>query len=416
MNAPKVRSRRRAKRVQVLDEAAKALNRRGVSRTSLGEIAERIGVSRAALYYYFEDQQDLVFQCYVRSCEQLVRHFREACQGGSDTLDVIGSFVTNVLSDDEPEFAALSEPAYLRPEQRSTILGLYEALRANLVDTLEYGIRRKELRVCSSQLVASAVIGLISWVPTTRRWRRLNPLSDSEIVEAIRSTLREGIAADRSSPVTYNSFALEPVTLTAAQIFDQEALATARQQAILVAASWCFNLKGEEATSLDEIAQRVGVTKKVIYHNVGDKQALLAECYRRAFRFYEDVGARMRAYDGTRVDALSASAHALAEASLREDIAPFRPFTGLEARPAAERREMQSAGQRLADTYLDAYKQGRAENSLREFNAPAVFAILPGMVEWLPKWFEALDEVHRAQAPRELAELFRLGLRPLQTP
>jgi AcrR family transcriptional regulator len=203
------------------------------------------------------------------------------------------------------------------------------------------------------------------------------------------------------------------MTLPAVQIFDPAAMAAARQEALLVAASWLFNLKGVDATPLDEIAQRVGVTKKVIYHNLGDKQALVAQCYRRAFHLYENIGARMRAYDGTRIDALTASAHALAEASLREDIAPFRPFTGFEARPQPERDEIQAAAERLSATYMEAFSQGKAEGSIGEVDAAAILELLPGLFEWLPKWFDLFTEEARARAPRELAEFFQLGMRPL---
>ena len=404
------RPSRVTKRMRVLDEAAKALNRQGVSQTSLAEIAKRVGISRAALYYYFEDQEDLVFQCYLRSCEQLARRLNEASQPASTALEVIDTFIGGMLSEGEPEFAALSEPAFLRAEQRSTVLGLYEGVRASLADLLDEGARRGELRSCHSGLVASAIIGLISWVPLGRR---VTPIPDRDLVETIRATLHDGIAADRTAPVRPALFTLSPMGLPAGRAFDQVAMAAARQEALLAAASWLFNLKGVDATSLEEIAVRVGVTKKVIYHNIGDKQTLVAQCIRRAFRFYEDIGARIHAYEGPRIDALSASAHALAEASLREDIAPFRPFTGLEGRPEAEREEMRAGAQRLMSTYLKTYDQGRAEGSVREVNARAVLAMVPGMFEWLPKWFDAFDEADRARTPRELTELFRLGLRPL---
>ena len=150
--APDDRPSRVTKRMRVLDEAAKALNRQGVSQTSLAEIAKRVGISRAALYYYFEDQEDLVFQCYLRSCEQLARRLNEASQPVSNALEVIDAFIGGMLSEGEPEFAALSEPAFLRAEQRSTVLGLYEGVRASLADVLDEGARRGE------------------FVPATRDW------------------------------------------------------------------------------------------------------------------------------------------------------------------------------------------------------------------------------------------------------
>ena len=47
---------------ELLSHAARVLNARGVSQTSLGQIADDLGISRAALYYYVDDLQSLVYQ------------------------------------------------------------------------------------------------------------------------------------------------------------------------------------------------------------------------------------------------------------------------------------------------------------------------------------------------------------------
>src|SRR4051812_46163240 len=82
---------------QMLDEAAKQLNARGVSLTSLSDIAESLGVSRATLYQYVEDREDLVFQCYRRSCEVMARHLGEAIRLGNDAVAVIEIFIDRML-------------------------------------------------------------------------------------------------------------------------------------------------------------------------------------------------------------------------------------------------------------------------------------------------------------------------------
>jgi AcrR family transcriptional regulator len=92
------RSTRGSRRSLVLEEAAKALNSRGVSQTSLTEIADRVGVHRAALYYYFEDQQDLVFQSYRRSCEMFARRLNEAMRAGGGAMAIIECLIDGMLS------------------------------------------------------------------------------------------------------------------------------------------------------------------------------------------------------------------------------------------------------------------------------------------------------------------------------
>ena len=397
---------------RALDEAAKTLNTKGVSQTSLLEIAKRLGISRSALYYYFEDQEDLVFQCYRRTCEKLTIHLNQAKQRFTKTLDVVDAFIESVLAESEPEFAVLSESSFLRPDQRKIIFKLYDGLRNNLASILDAGKTKGEIRSCHSELAASTIIGLISWI------ERLLPEKDipaQQLIETTKSLLRFGVAQDRSRLITYTPFQLSPSAVPAWQAFDQEVMAAAKQEAFLSAASWLFNLKGVDATSLEEIASRVGVSKKLIYHHVGDKHMLVSKCYRRAHEFYEDIGSRVLNYNGLRIDALNACAHALAEASLRSDICPFRPFTGIGGLTAAERKKHKAVDRHLTATYAEIYSQGVAEGSLRNITQgpPAVLALLPGAVEWLPKWIDSFSEVDRAIAPKELTELFGIGLSPV---
>lgn len=407
------RSTRGAKRAQVLEEAAKALNARGVSQTSLADIARRVGVSRAALYYYFEDQEDLVFQCYRQSCELMAQRLQAARGLGVGAMATLEAFVGGMLHEDGAEFAALSEAAFLRPEQRSIILRLYEAILEDIAGILTTGAERGELRPCGARVVAQAIVGLVSWIPLARRWRTSDPLSHGDLVEAIKDLLRSGVAADRRAPVTYRPFDLSPPGVPVGRIFDADTMAAARQEALMAAASWLFNLKGVDATSLEEIALRVGVTKKVIYHNVGDKETLVAECYRRSFRIYEEIAARTQAYEGSRIDAITASTHAYAESSLREDITPLAPLAGFEALPDNAREEIQASAARLMDAFLQLYADSQAEGAMRRLNTRAVLAIHPAVFEWLPKWFDIFEPEERAAAPRELGELVRLGLSPL---
>jgi AcrR family transcriptional regulator len=404
------RATRGSRRALVLEEAARALNSRGVSQTSLTEIAERIGVSRAALYYYFEDQQDLVFQSYRRSCEMFARRLNEAIRTGGGAMAIIERFVDGMLASEDPEFASLSEAAFLRPEQRSTIFGLYEAILANITDVLRTGARRGELRPCANIIVAQAIVGLISWIPMARRWRTSDPLSDQDLTEAIKAALREGIATDRRAALEYQPFDLSAKDVPIDRIFDNDTLAAAKQEALLASASWLFNLKGIDATSLEEIALRVGVTKKVIYHNVGDKETLVVACYRRSFKFYEANAARMVAYEGPRIAAVCASAHALTEASLRDDIAPLAPLGGFDALPIKIKNETQASSKRLMDTYIKTYASGKKEGTIRAVPARAFLAIHPGIFQWLPKWFEMFEPFDRQIAARELADLTRIGL------
>lgn len=415
MTVPKSKTRatRGSKRALFLEEAARALNSRGLSQTSLADLAQTIGVSRAALYYYFEDQQDLVFQSYRRSCEMMARRLSEAVHAGGDALTILNHFIDGMLGADEPDFASLSEAAFLHPEQRNTILGLYEAILATIVEILNGGARRGELRSCASGIAAQAIIGLVSWISMAKRWGSNIELTQVDMVAAIKSLLDSGIAADRKALIAYRPIDMSRGAMRADNVFNAEAMAAAKQEALLASASWLFNLKGVDATSLEEIAMRVGVTKKVIYHNVGDKETLLVACNRRAFRIWEDIAQAALSYDGSRLEAMCMAMYANTEASLREDWAPLSSLAGFEALPVEARTEVDESAIRLMNAYLQIHATGQKEGSIAVPNARAFMAMAPGTFQWLPKWHDSFSPAEREIAPREIADLIRLGLRSI---
>ena len=74
--------------------------------TSLTDVADKLGFSRASLYYYVEDREDLMFQVYLRSAEIMARRLGEAAQSGRSALQVVGNFISRTLDAAEPELAA----------------------------------------------------------------------------------------------------------------------------------------------------------------------------------------------------------------------------------------------------------------------------------------------------------------------
>lgn len=154
----------------------------------------------------------------------------------------------------------------------------------------------------------------------------------------------------------------------------------------------------------------LGVTKKVIYHNVGDKETLIAECYRRSFRLYDAITKQVEALGSPRLGAIISSTSTFAAAHLREDIAPLAPISGIEALPVGVQDEINITSIGIMNSFLSFYNQGQVDGSIRPLNARAILAINPGSFEWLLKWYDALSDDERAIAPQELARLNHIGL------
>lgn len=411
-NQPTKRTTRRGgKRESVLDHAAGTLNLLGVSRSSLPAIAASIGVSRAALYYYFDDQEDLVFQSYRRSCEILAQNLSAAAARSSSSIEILEYFIEGLFAEGAPNFAAITDVAYMQDQHRAIIQGLYIGLRAQLSEVLAVGVARNELRNCSFGLISHTILGIIGWIPTMSVWRTVEGLSQRALLDALKALVTHGIARNREE-------AFEPFILPHAAassrpltVFDAESIAIAKREALLATASWLFNLKGVDATSLDEIAARVGVTKKVIYHNIGDKETLVIECYRRSFKLYEDMIETARQQGNAALPAFFAYFHSAVEANLDETIAPLVQLNGFGSLPLPVQEELNDSSVGMMNSLLDMTGQANDEGALRKgINERATLAISPGAFEWIPRWIDSLTPDERGAAPREIADLVRVGL------
>ncbi len=79
--APRTRAPRGEMRERILDVALELFNDQGYDKTSLREIAERLGVTKAALYYHFQSKQDILLELHLR--------LHELGRGMADQLDAL---------------------------------------------------------------------------------------------------------------------------------------------------------------------------------------------------------------------------------------------------------------------------------------------------------------------------------------
>jgi AcrR family transcriptional regulator len=405
---------RRSRRERVLDEAAHLLNARGVSQTSLAVIAERLGFSRAALYYYVEDLPDLVFQCYRRACEISAQRLELAIRGGGLATEIVARFVEGMLAEENPEIASLSEIAVLNAEQQATILGLNEAVHARLAAVLDGGVREGSLRSCDTEVAAHVIMSMISWVPLSRRWSiAVAPQGRARVIEAVLNAVFDGVAVRRRLPLVFTPIDLSPLEFRASGAFDREAQASAKREALLLTASRLFNRKGVDATSLDEIAAQIGVTKRTLYHYVGDKEALLLACNSRAYRMFHFIAEKNLHYVGGRIEAIAAVSYAGALISMREDLCPLRPMVGFDGLSPEGQAQANANSTSLTRAY-DPIARASAESGELVWRDPQLaMTISPGVDSWLSKLPGPIPPERQDHIAREISNLVCVGLKPV---
>ena len=82
---------------RMLKAAARCFNEKGYSGSSLKDVAKRLGLTDAALYYYVRNKEELVYLCYVRAAEVGRESLDRAIAEGSDGYDTLEEVPMTVL-------------------------------------------------------------------------------------------------------------------------------------------------------------------------------------------------------------------------------------------------------------------------------------------------------------------------------
>jgi AcrR family transcriptional regulator len=390
----------------IVTVASRHLNTMGVSVEWFGEIASELGISRPALYNYVVDRDDLLFRCYLRSCEALEVVLKRVTTANRDPIQVLDAFLTEASSPPAPETAVLSEIEALPPDRQAIIRARHDALVAWLSSIIGKGVAEGVFRPVNTEIVANAVLGMASWEPLHRRWTaNTGPSLRAEDMKAV---LFHGVAADPKA-----SHAKPSCFVTAApariDIFDRRAMEGARREAILTAASALFNRRGIGATRVEDVGAAVGLSKRAIYHYIGDKGALVDACARRAIRFYLDVMEAAERLPVTRLEAYFASVRDIIETFCDPERTVLVPYVGAGLLSADAQRTMTDFTQNLRAGYRGIFLDGQREGSIRPMQTDQVLSGLPGAFSWAASSLTPSIEVRRSIA-EELATLVVRGI------
>lgn len=388
------------------------MNVRGVVRTSLSEIAARLGVSRNALYYYVSSREDLLFQCYRRAAQITATRLAASISVAANAAEALRDFITRMLDQNGPEIANRTEIAMLNELQRAEIQTLHAALIAKLAGLIEAGQRDGMFRACDPEINARIALSVISWTPMGRRWGQSVAFSGADrLLQAAISTLLDGWAP-HAARTEFTPLDLTKLTPRSRNAFDRDAASAAKREMVLQTASRLFNRKGIDSTSLEEIAAQVGATKRTLYHHLGNKRALVLACYERAFRIFFFIIDRMNEYTGPRAQALVAAVHAAALVYPNEELTPLSLLAGYATLTPSSRARINEHVLRLAEQYRVAIRVGIAEGSIGEVDVDSRAMVLAGVTSWLVREDVPPDAGARSRIAQEIADLIAAGLTP----
>jgi TetR/AcrR family transcriptional regulator len=160
------------KRIALLREAASQFSRKGFHAASLDDIAQKLGVTKAALYYYFPSKQALLRECCARALDASMRALERAKQEGKTGREKVNLTLRLYLKEMIDELSCcvvLMEENALLPEDYAALIKKRDRFEYGLRDVIREGIADGSIAPCDPKLAVFTMLGAINWVP---KWFR----------------------------------------------------------------------------------------------------------------------------------------------------------------------------------------------------------------------------------------------------
>ena len=183
-------------KTRMLRAAAQCFNQKGYSGTSLRDVADVLGLTDPALYYYVRNKQELVYLCYVRAADLGREALDRALSEGREGMDVMLRYLRyhiEMMVGDRGPIAIMSEIPSLKPEHREEVLQLSRTHGKNFEAVLQAGIRDGSIADCNVRMTGNAIMGSINWIP---KWYHGDAEQGEKLVNEFPEILARGLSVD----------------------------------------------------------------------------------------------------------------------------------------------------------------------------------------------------------------------------
>jgi AcrR family transcriptional regulator len=162
-------ARRRIVENEIVEHAARLFAERGFAGTSVQDIADAVGVSRPALYYYFKSKDELLASLVTEVTEGAAAQIRAVARDGdknaTERLRSIAALLASWRAEQPGRFLLLvRSESVLPPDLARVNEQAKRSTLRELTKVIEQGVAAGEFRMVKPRPAALAVLGMCNWV------------------------------------------------------------------------------------------------------------------------------------------------------------------------------------------------------------------------------------------------------------
>ena len=180
---------------EVYRTAARIILQKGYDATSVSDIADALGITKAGLYHYISGKTELLFEIMKFGLEELDQHVMVPAHAITDAEErlrfVISAHARLVMEGDGAVTILVDEARALSPAQNRKVTKLKRAYLDFIRTTFDELNAEGKLRSVNTTVAAFSIIGSINWLS---RWYQADgALSKAEIAEQIADIAFNGV-------------------------------------------------------------------------------------------------------------------------------------------------------------------------------------------------------------------------------
>jgi AcrR family transcriptional regulator len=178
------------RRDQILRSLASFVRDRKLASLTMRDIADRLGLVKGNLYYYFKSKQDILFHCHLKcigiSLAALDEVRTEMLPPVESLRRLLIKHIRNI-TEDAYGGVLLTDLESLTPAQRKRYVAMRDRFEQGVRQMIRDAIVEGEFAVENVDLAGFTILGAINWIP---KWHRPDgALSSTEIAESMADQL-----------------------------------------------------------------------------------------------------------------------------------------------------------------------------------------------------------------------------------
>lgn len=195
-------SRRRdpeTKREAVLKTAAQLFLEKSYGRTSMNDVADRLKITKPALYHYFRNKEEILVECYrlgTGLIEETLNEISEHCGTGLEKVEAFIYSYANVMTVNFGRCVMRLDDADLSSEAFGEVRKYKRKIDRRLRTFIQEGIEDGTILPCDPKIAAFSIAGALNWI--CHWYEPEGALSAEEIATQFARTLTLGLAAGRN--------------------------------------------------------------------------------------------------------------------------------------------------------------------------------------------------------------------------